>query len=78
MLVIRRHPGQSLRIGEEIEIEVIESGPNRVKLGIRAPKSIPVVRSEVRLTRAENLAAARSLDAVRPEELAAVLGASRP
>ena len=57
MLVIRRHPGQGIRIGADVEIEVIECGPNRVKLGIRAPKTISVVRDEVRLTREQNLQA---------------------
>jgi carbon storage regulator len=77
MLVIRRRPGQSVLIGDDIEIEIIESGPSRVKLGIRAPQSVPVMRGEVRQTRAENLAASRTLDAVAPGEIAAVLGAAR-
>ena len=33
MLVIRRHPGESILIGEDIELEIIECGHNRVKLG---------------------------------------------
>ena len=61
MLVIRRHPGESILIGGEIELEVIECGHNRVKLGIRAPQHIPVMRGEVKLTREQNLAAARSV-----------------
>ena len=59
MLVVSRRSGQSIHIGEEIEISVIETGPNRVKLGIRAPKDIPVLRGEIRLTQEENLKAAR-------------------
>jgi len=73
MLVIRRRPGESLVIGEDIEIEIIECGASRVKLGIRAPRSIPVTRSELRQTRAQNLAAARSLEGIPPAELAAML-----
>jgi carbon storage regulator len=61
MLVIRRHPGETVLIGGEIEIEVIECGHNRVKLGIRAPQHIPVLRAEVKATREQNLAAARSI-----------------
>jgi carbon storage regulator len=57
---MRRHPGESFRIGDAVEIVVIECGPGRVKLGIRAPQEIPVVRTEVRITREENLAAARA------------------
>ena len=61
MLVIRRHPGESIWIGDEVEIEVIDCGGNRVKLGIRAPKEVPVMRSEARLTREQNLAASRAV-----------------
>ena len=63
MLVIRRHPGESIWIGDEIEIEVIDCGSNRVKLGIRAPKQVPVVRNEARSTREQNLAASRAMEA---------------
>ena len=59
MLVIRRRQGESIRIGEDVEIEVIECGPNRVKLGIRAPREVPVMRNEVLLTRKQNLEAAQ-------------------
>jgi carbon storage regulator len=65
MLVIRRHPGESIWIGDEIEIEVIDCGSNRVKLGIRAPKTVPVVRNEARLTREQNLAASQVMAAAR-------------
>ncbi len=65
MLVIRRHARQSILIGGAVEIEVMECGGNRVKLGIRAPKEIPVMRAEARQTREQNLAAAGSLAANR-------------
>jgi len=64
MLVIRRHAGESILIGDDIELEVIECGHNRVKLGIRAPRHVPVTRSEMKGTREQNLAAARSLPVV--------------
>lgn len=69
MLVIRRHAGESIQIGEEVEVVVIDCGPGRVKLGIRAPKQIPVVRAEVKLTREQNLAAARAIEVGRNFEL---------
>lgn len=64
MLVIRRHAGQSIRIGDTVEIEIMECSPHRVKLGIRAPKEVAVMRGEVCLTRDQNLAASRSIGAV--------------
>jgi carbon storage regulator len=63
MLVIRRHPGESIWIGDDVEIEVIDCGSNRVKLGIRAPQQVTVVRNEVRRTREQNLAASRAMAA---------------
>ena len=68
MLVIRRRAGESILIADDIEIEVLEITPTRVKLGIRAPKSVSVLRKEVRLTEEQNRAAAQaiSLDLLTP------------
>ena len=63
MLVIRRRPGEAVYIGEDIELVIMECGPGRVKLGIRAAKEIAVLRGEVKLTREQNLAAAAALRA---------------
>ena len=65
MLVIRRHCGESILVGEDVEIQVIECGPNRVKLGIVAPRHVPVFRKEAQLTREQNRAAAQSANPVR-------------
>jgi carbon storage regulator len=67
VLVIRRRAGQSVLIGDAIEIEIIEAGPGRVKLGITAPKEILVLRKEISITREQNLSAARGVseEAVR-------------
>jgi len=61
MLVIRRRAGQSVLIGDNIEIEVIEAGPGKVKLGITAPREVLVLRKEISLTREQNLLAARQV-----------------
>lgn len=60
MFLIRRHAGQSIRIGEDIEIHVSELTASRVTIGIRAPREVSVTRSELALTRRQNLAAAES------------------
>ena len=57
MLVMRRRAGESLLIGDDIEIEILEVGPTRVKLGIVAPANRAITRKEVILTRSENLTA---------------------
>ena len=68
MLVIRRRPGESIVIGAGVEIEVLESSSGRVKLGIRAPREVLVMRKEVQDTREHNRSAARgiSLDLLNP------------
>jgi carbon storage regulator len=61
MLVIRRKPGESIVIGDEIEVTVTEITSTRVKLCIAAPKEISVLRKEVQLTRDANRAAAGAI-----------------
>lgn len=70
MLVIRRRLGEILVIGENVEIEILDASPSQVKLGIRAPKSIAVLRKEIQLTREQNLASAGELSAGVLERLA--------
>ncbi len=57
MLVIRRRAGESILIGPDIEIEILDAGVNRVKLGIVGPRSVQVVRKELKLTAENNLSA---------------------
>ena len=47
MLVLSRLPGQSIMIGDGIEITVVSVRPDKVRIGIRAPKGIPVHRKEI-------------------------------
>lgn len=47
MLVLSRKEGEAIRIGDDVEIIVTEISSNRVKIGIRSPKNIPVYREEL-------------------------------
>lgn len=47
MLVLSRKPGEQIRVGDNITITVVEVRGNRVKIGIEAPRSVGVVRSEL-------------------------------
>ncbi|WP_444892134.1 carbon storage regulator CsrA [Microbulbifer sp. TRSA001] len=47
MLILKRRTGENLRIGANVSITVLEVKGNQVKIGIRAPKSIPVHREEI-------------------------------
>jgi carbon storage regulator len=46
VLVLRRRPGETIAIGGDIEIEVIEISRTRVKLGVTAPREVSVIRKE--------------------------------
>jgi carbon storage regulator len=73
MLVIRRRPGEALVIGDEIEVEILDSSPSKVKLGIRAPKSIAVMRKEIYVVGQQNQAASREISGPAVEKLLASL-----
>ena len=60
MLIIRRRRGESITVGDEVEIEILETSPTQVKLGIRAPKSISVLRKEILVTWEQNRVASGS------------------
>jgi carbon storage regulator len=77
MLVIRRRAGQSIRIGDSIEIHIADLSPTRVTVAISAPREIAITRPEVTLTRAQNVAAADSLDPVALARLAGGLRLAR-
>ena len=59
MLVIRRRSGESVLIGGDIELEILDISPSQVKLGISAPPEVTVVRKEVYLTTQQNRTASR-------------------
>lgn len=58
MLVIRRKREQMIRIGQDIEITVLEIENGQVKLGIHAPREIPVFREEILAARQANQSSA--------------------
>jgi carbon storage regulator len=61
VLVFTRKKGESLIIGNEIEVTILSAGSGTVKVGISAPRHISVHRQEVyEAIRRENLAASKS------------------
>ena len=47
MLALSRKANESIMIGNDIEITILEVKGEQVKIGINAPKSVPVYREEV-------------------------------
>ena len=61
MLVLTRKSNQSIMIGDDIEVTVLAVSRDKIRLGITAPRDIPVFRKEVYLEiQQENVAAGAS------------------
>jgi carbon storage regulator len=68
VLIITRKPGEKIMLGDDVVIHVMEIVGNSVRVGIQAPRSLPVYREEIwNAVREENRAAA----AAAPDALTA-------
>lgn len=63
MLIFSRKQGEKIRVGEDIEIVVLEMKRGHVKLGINAPRSLSIHREEIyqRILEENRLAAMSTL-----------------
>jgi carbon storage regulator len=69
MLVLSRQRSETIMIGDDIEVTVVDIRGDKVRLGITAPREVSVHRKEVYdAIRRENRAAAQ----VKPEDLPAI------
>lgn len=70
MLILTRKIGESIAIGDDIQIHVVDIRGSQVKLGIMAPKEVEIYREEVYLKIQEEnrLAAQVSKDALSSVE----------
>ena len=66
MLTLTRSVGESIRIGEDIEVYVVEVRGGTVRLGFKAPREVTIHREEVykQITEARSLAAEVTADAL--------------
>jgi carbon storage regulator len=69
MLVITRQPGDSILIGEDIKVIILEVSGDKIKIGIDAPRSIRIMRSEVLDTEKSNQEADQSGSTLALESL---------
>jgi carbon storage regulator len=68
MLRITRRAGERVMVGDNVVVEVMEIRGQTVRLGIDAPRSVPVYREEIWLAvKRENEEAARAAGAVLPD-----------
>ena len=47
MLVLTRKQGQSITIGDDVKVKILDIGSNFIKIGIDAPREVPVYREEL-------------------------------
>ena len=70
MLALSRKKGEAIVVNNDIELTVLEIKGDQVKIGISAPKTIPIYRKEVYLQiQEENEEAASGADALRLRKL---------
>jgi carbon storage regulator len=61
VLIITRRSGQKIMLGDDIVLNVLEIAGNTVRLGVDAPRDLPVYREEIwAAVKEENEAAARA------------------
>ena len=66
MLVLTRRPGESIVVGENIVVTVIEIKGGQVRIGIDAPRDVDVYREEIyEQVKQENLSAIANVDEIR-------------
>ncbi len=75
MLILQRKEGESLLIGDEVEVTVLAVAAGRVRLAIQAPRDVTILRSELKVAAQANREAADEevsplelLDALRNRE----------
>ncbi len=80
MLVLTRKSNQSIMIGDDIEVTVLSIMGEKVRIGIQAPRDVPVFRREVYLEIQQERAAGGSGAGARQEVDQALgrLGAAAP
>jgi carbon storage regulator len=68
MLILSRKINESIMIGDQIEISIVDIKGDQVKVGIKAPKAVKVYRQEVyRAIQQENIEAVKSKPEILPQ-----------
>jgi len=78
MLVLTRKAGESVMIGDDVVVTVLEARGDVIRIGIRAPKNVQVHREEVYRELQEANRAAAAADDASAASLAAALKPPRP
>jgi len=70
MLALARKVNQSIMIGNDIEVTLLEIKGDQIKIGINAPKSVPIYRKEIfAQIQEENVSAMQEVDVSKVRQL---------
>jgi carbon storage regulator len=70
LLVLTRKQGQSIRIGDDIIIKIVDIDCSQVKIGIEAPKGVLIFREELyEKLRESNIEALKTSKELKPEDI---------
>ncbi len=61
MLIIGRRVGETIHLGDDVEIRIMDLSPSRVKIGIVAPRELGILRGEMRQAAAQNVVASQGV-----------------
>lgn len=64
MLVLSRQRGEVIKIGDDIEITIVDIRGDKVRVGVNAPEEVPVHREEVYNKIQRDLENARQIDVI--------------
>ena len=73
MMMVRRKTGESLILGDDIKITVVESNSDGVRLAIDAPKEVSILREELVEAMRANEEAAAHVDKEKMEQFRGML-----
>jgi carbon storage regulator len=69
LLVLTRKQGQSIRIGDDIIVKIVDIDGSQVKIGIEAPKGVLIFREELyEKLRESNIEALKTSKELKPED----------
>jgi carbon storage regulator len=70
VLIITRRPGERIMLGDDTRIHIMEIVGNNVRVGVEAPRSLPVYREEIWTAVKEENEAAAAADTKLPRPAA--------
>ncbi len=76
MLILTRKAGESFFIGEDIEITVFDIQGDKIRIGIKAPENVHIIRKEIKEIKEENVKASETASREKIRSLNEYLTAS--